>query len=36
MLQAGAERIGTSSGVQIINELKELKAAQKTGNNVEG
>lgn len=36
MLQAGAKRIGTSSGVQIMNELKELKAAQKTGNNVEG
>jgi len=36
MLQAGAERIGTSSGVQIINDFKEVKAAQKTGNNVEG
>jgi len=35
MLQAGAERIGTSSGVQIINEFKESKAAQKTGDNAE-
>jgi deoxyribose-phosphate aldolase len=35
MLQAGAERIGTSSGVQIMNEFREMGAAQKSGNAVD-
>lgn len=28
MLEAGAERIGTSSGVQIINQFNEIKSSQ--------
>ncbi len=36
MVQAGAERIGTSSGVRIMSELREMGAAQKSGTDVEG
>ena len=35
MLQAGAERIGTSAGVQIMNEFREMAATEKSANDID-
>jgi deoxyribose-phosphate aldolase len=35
MLQAGAERIGTSAGVQIMNEFGEMGTAEKSENDID-